>query len=209
MMDLVWKAWIEHRSLLLGEFVGTEPVPSGWGSLIDGEFAPIDKVDYRLLKEGHLLVRKGTARKALLRGHADGAPLLAHFESEYESPFGHFELQRVLSEQELSEELNRDRPLLSSIWRVKVPRVMYDGPFGRFPWLPDDALFHQMIAIHRNDPEGFASGESPYRLQFGTDITELFEAPSSSYVAYLRSRMGSSWNPNLWSAFSLFERPPS
>ncbi len=206
MMDLVWKAWIEHPSLLLGEIVGAEHVPSGWGSYVDGDFASVDVVEYRLLKEGHLLARKGTARKALLSGHADGTPRLAHFESEYESPFGHFELQRVLSEQELKEELNIDGPLISSLWRVKVPRVMYDGPFGRFPWLPDDDLFHQLFAIHKNDPEGFASSESPHRLAFGTDIGELFEAPSASYVDCLRSRMGSLWNPNLWSVFDFPDR---
>lgn len=200
MIDLLWKAWIEHSSLQLGELRGSEPVPSGWGSYVEGEFAPIEKVDYKLIKEGHLLLRKGTAKKAILR-NIEGRPVLAQIDSEYDSPFGRFELQRVLSEKELSEAMNRDSAIVSSIWRVKVPRVMYDGPLGRAPWLPDDELFRQLFEIHQIDPEGFDSGGSEHKLDLDTDIHALFETPSESYLSLLRQRLGSSWNPKLWTVF--------
>lgn len=200
-MDLLWKAWIEHSSLQLGELRGSEPVPSGWGSYVEGDFAPIEKVDYILLKEGHLLLRKGTAKKTILRTHTEGRTVLAQVETEYDSPFGRFELQRVLSEAELSEAVNRDSPIVSSIWRVKVPRVMYDGPLGRAPWLPDDELLRQLFGIHQIDPKGFVSGGSEHQLDLDTDIHALIETPSESYLSCLRERMGSSWSPKLWTVF--------
>jgi hypothetical protein len=196
-LDLVWKAWIEHESLRLEEVEGAEAVPLGWGALEDGCFAQLDKVDYRLKKEGHLLTRRGSARKAMLTS-ADGQPVLGHVEAEFDSPFGKFELQRVATEEELATELGREKPLLTSLTRVKTPRVMYDGPLGRYPWLPDDALLQQLSEIYALDPEGYAAGTASRRIDTGTDIGLLFEHPSITYVQGLRERLGATWDPNIW-----------
>ena len=120
LLDFIWKAWIELDSLELVEFQGSEPVPSGWGSYVEGDFASIQKIDFTIRKEGHLLLRKGTATKVVLSKHGEDDAILGHIASSYESPFGKFDLVRVTTEDELKEELGRDNPLVTSLFRVKV-----------------------------------------------------------------------------------------
>lgn len=195
--DLAWKAWMDDPSLLLEERQGSIPVPEGWGSVGDGGFAQIPEVRFRLKKKGHLLKRSGSVAAAFLRD-PHGQPTLGHVQASFESPMGKFNLSYVTTEAELSQELEQERPVLSALVRVKTPRVVIGGKYGNLAWPPDDKIAIQLWNSYQADPKAYEEGRAEVRIGVPSEITELFEPASRTYIEGLRSRLGQTWHEALW-----------